>query len=291
MKKLFGELNITWKKLIIFAIICGIYPAIMALLPITQDTSFRDIAISFEVWILFGIIIITNSNTAKESALKCFVFFLISQPLIYLVQVPFSHLGWQLFRYYKFWFIWTLLTIPMGYIGYYMRKEKWWSILILTPILVMLGYHYYGFLSETLSFFPNHLLSMLFCLVTLLLYPLVIFKNKKIKISSLVVSILIIILSTIIVITRGNTTYNTTILVSQGTTGIVFDDTYQVSLKDSSYGKVYIVYEKNIEDYMVNAEFKKTGTTEFTITSPEGQTNTFKLTIYRTSYDIEKISE
>ena len=95
MKKLFGELNITWKKLIIFAIICGIYPAIMALLPITQDTSFRDIAISFEVWILFGIIIITNSNTAKESALKCFVFFLISQPLIYLVQVPFSHLGWH----------------------------------------------------------------------------------------------------------------------------------------------------------------------------------------------------
>ena len=185
----------------------------------------------------------------------------------------------------------ALLTMPMGYIGYYMRKEKWWSILILTPILVMLGYHYYGFLSETLSFFPNHLLSMLFCLVTLLLYPLVIFKNKKIKISSLVVSILIIILSTIIVITRGNTTYNTTILVSQGTTGIVFDDTYQVSLKDSSYGKVYIVYEKNIEDYMVNAEFKKTGTTEFTITSPEGQTNTFKLTIYRTSYDIEKISE
>ena len=110
MKKIFGELNITWKKLIILSIIFGVYPAIMALLPITKDTSFRDIAISFEVWILLGILIITNSKSPKESALKCFIFFLISQPLIYLVQVPFSHLGWQLFGYYKTWFIWTLFT-------------------------------------------------------------------------------------------------------------------------------------------------------------------------------------
>ena len=291
MKKIFGNLNITWKKLIIFAIICGIYPGIMALLPITKDTSFRDIAISFEVWILFGIIIITNSKTAKESALKCFIFFLISQPIIYLVQVPFSRLGWQLFRYYKPWFIWTLLTIPMGYIGYYMRKEKWWSIFILTPILFFLGYHYYGFLSETISFFPNHLLSMLFCLITLILYPLVIFKNKKIKITTLIISILVIILATTIVMAKGESTYNTTILTSGGGAGIVFDNTYEVSLKDSSYGSVYIVYEENIEDYMVNAKFAKTGTTEFIITSPEGISTTFKLTIYRNSYDIEKIDE
>ena len=291
MKKIFGELNITWKKIIILAIIFGVYPGIMALLPITKDTSFRDISISFEVWILLGILIITNSKTAKESALKCFIFFLISQPIIYLVQVPFSRLGWQLFGYYKPWFIWTLLTIPMGYIGYYMRKEKWWSILILTPILIFLGYHYYGFLSETVSFFPNHLLSMLFCLVTMLMYPLVIFKNKKIKITTLVISILLIIGATLVIVTKGSTTYNTTILTSGGGAGVIFDDTYEVSLKDNSYGNVYIVYEENIEDYMVNAEFTKTGTTEFIITSPEGKTTTFKLTIYRTSYDIEKIDE
>ena len=85
MKKLFGGINLTWKKLIIFAIIAGTYTAVMALLPITRDTSFRDIAIYFEWWILFGIIIISNSKSPLDSALKCFVFFLISQPLIYLV--------------------------------------------------------------------------------------------------------------------------------------------------------------------------------------------------------------
>ena len=33
MKKLFGGIDLTWKKLIIFAIIAGVYTAIMALSP------------------------------------------------------------------------------------------------------------------------------------------------------------------------------------------------------------------------------------------------------------------
>ncbi len=102
MKKLFGGINLNWKKIIIFAIIAGVYTAIMALIPITKNTSFRDIAIQFEWWILFGIIIIANSKSPVDSALKCFVFFLISQPLVYLIQVPFSWQGWHLFSYYKY---------------------------------------------------------------------------------------------------------------------------------------------------------------------------------------------
>ncbi len=123
MKKLFGGINLTWKKLIVFAIISALYTAIMAIIPNTRDTSFRDIAIQFEWWILFGIIIICNSKNYLDSALKCFIFFLISQPLIYLIQVPFSSMGWKLFKYYRYWFIWTLFTIPMGFIGYYIKKR------------------------------------------------------------------------------------------------------------------------------------------------------------------------
>ena len=163
MKKLFGGIDLTWKKLILFALIAGLYTGVMALLPITNNTSFEDISISFEVWILFGIFIIMNSKSAKDSALKCFVFFLISQPLVYLIQVPFSSLGWQILGYYKNWIVWTILTIPMGFIGYYMKKDKWWGLLILTPILLLLGSHYSGFLGETLFDFPHHLLSCLFC--------------------------------------------------------------------------------------------------------------------------------
>ena len=82
----------SWKKLIIFAICTAVYTATMAIIPIAKDTSFRDIAATLEWWILFGVIIICNSKSPKDSALKCFIFFLISQPLIYLLQVPFS---WQ----------------------------------------------------------------------------------------------------------------------------------------------------------------------------------------------------
>ena len=128
MKKLFGGLNLTWPKTILFAVLAGVYTAVMAILPITKNTSFADISISFEVWILFGILIITNSKTPKESALKCFVFFLISQPLVYLVQVPFNAYGWGIFVYYKYWFLWTLFTLVMGYVGWYMRYEKWWGL-------------------------------------------------------------------------------------------------------------------------------------------------------------------
>jgi len=42
LKKLFGGINLNWKKIIIFAIIAGVYTAIMALIPITKNTSFRD---------------------------------------------------------------------------------------------------------------------------------------------------------------------------------------------------------------------------------------------------------
>ena len=116
LRKIFGDVNLSWKKLIIFAVIAGIYTAIMAMIPMAKDTSFSDITVTFEVWILFGIFIIMNSRSAKDSALKCVVFFLISQPLVYLIQDVINKS--KLFiTYYRFWFIWTTATIPMGFIG------------------------------------------------------------------------------------------------------------------------------------------------------------------------------
>lgn len=90
-KKKFNGINLNWKKIIIIAIIVGIYTGMMAMLPIAKDTSFSDLSVTFEVWILFGIVIIMNSKSAKDSALKCFLFFLISQPLIYLFQDAMKH--------------------------------------------------------------------------------------------------------------------------------------------------------------------------------------------------------
>ena len=52
MKKIFGEINLTWIKVVIMAVVAGVYTAIMAMLPIARDTSFLDLTVTFEVWIL-----------------------------------------------------------------------------------------------------------------------------------------------------------------------------------------------------------------------------------------------
>ena len=66
MKKLFGDLNLTWKKIIIYSILIGIYTAVVATIPALKYTSFHTIAVTLEVWILFGILIIMNSKSNKD---------------------------------------------------------------------------------------------------------------------------------------------------------------------------------------------------------------------------------
>lgn len=104
-EKLFGGLNMTWPKVILFAAASAIVTAVFLIMPIFGDTSFNRIGVHFEAWIFFAVIIMSNCKKPLESALKAFVFFLVSQPLIYLIQVPFSSMGWSLFGYYRTWFI------------------------------------------------------------------------------------------------------------------------------------------------------------------------------------------
>lgn len=284
LKKLFGGIDLTWKKLIIFAIIAGTYTVIMAMLPIAKNTSFSDLTVTFEVWILCGIFIIMNSKSAKDSAIKCFVFFLISQPLVYLIQDVINHS--QLFiTYYKYWFMWTIATIPMGFIGYYMKKDKWWGLLILTPILIMLGEELGRYISSTMFSFPRHLLTTIFCIATLIIYPLAIFDNKKIKIVGVTISSLIII--AMIILSFLNPPVYSTDILADGEE-YQFDDKYKVYLMDSKYGDLEIRYEDGIEAWMVHAEFKHAGKTEFVLESPNGEKNIFDITIERDTYKINR---
>lgn len=287
MKKVFGEIKITWPKLIIMAVIIGIYTAIMAMLPFMKDTSFSDLAATFEVWILFGIFIIMNSETAKESALKCFVFFLISQPIVYLIQDLIN--GSQLFvTYYRNWVLWTIACLPMGYIGHYMKKDKWWGLIILLPIMGFLGIHLNGFLAQLFFSFPRHLLTVLFCIVSLIIYPIAIFKDKKIRITGAaiggIISIACIIMSLI-----SPLIYSTDILADGE--NYHFDDTYKVYLADNSFGTLSLRYEEAIECWMIHADFKKAGKTEFVLESPDGEKKTFDLEVSIDNYDIEEKHE
>lgn len=284
MKKFFGKIELTYIKIIIFAIIAGVYTAIMAMLPIVKDTSFSDLTITFEVWILFGIFIIMNSKSAKDSALKCFLFFLISQPLVYIIQDVINHT--HLFKtYYGFWFGWTIATVPMGFIGYYMKKDKWWGLLILTPILLLLGEELGRYISFTIFSFPRHLLTTIFCIATLIIYPLAIFNNKKIKMVGVIISGLIIIAMMILNII--NPPIYSTYILSDGDK-YQFNDKYKAYLVDSKYGDLQIKYDEGIECWILYADFKHAGKTEFVIESPSGEKSFFDILIKRDSYTINK---
>lgn len=289
LHKIFGGINLTWLKVIILAVVMGVYTGLINQVPFLLDTSFRDIAISFEVWIFFGVFIIMNSKSNLDSALKCFVFFLISQPLVYLVEVPF--VGWEIMNYYRNWILWTILTFPMGFIGYYLKKDRWWGLFILTPILIFLAFHYAGFLSETMFSFPNHLLSCIFCAVTMIIYVIAIFSGTKTRITGLIISAALIGILTFVTLSKP-LVYDTVIMTCDAESEVYFDDSYTVYLSDESFGTLNVDINegetKEDDFYMLHAVFKKAGKTDVIIESPMGKKIVYEIDIRRNNFDLVK---
>lgn len=178
LTQLFGGLHLTWRFIIIFAVAIGIGVGIIARIPLLTDTSFSDIAVVLDIWIIIAIFIIVNCKTCKEAILKTFVFFLISQPLIYLTEVAIDsaffgadflpHLSMYFDNYYfggGKWFLWTLLTIPGAAIAFEIKKDNLLASLVLSVATGYLAFAGgYGLLSSTFRTFPNHLLNSLICL-------------------------------------------------------------------------------------------------------------------------------
>ena len=168
--KLYGGLPMSWPAVILFAVGTAVLTAVFLIVPIFKDTSFERMGVTFEAWIFFAVLIMANCKQPLESALKTFVFFLVSQPLIYLFQVPFSALGWGLFQFYRYWFILTLLTFPGAFLGWYITKRNWRSVLILAPVLAYLGIVAWDCGQSCLRQFPRLLITVLFCLLQIGLY-------------------------------------------------------------------------------------------------------------------------
>ena len=192
LKKVFGGIEMTWKRVIIFAIIAGVYTALMAML-VPDGNSFHDIAVLPDAWVLLAILIIVNCKTPLDAALKTFVFFLISQPLVYLIQVPFNSMGWGLFGYYKYWFMVTLATFPGAFVAWFIKKDKWYSGVILSVATVLLVWLGVGYAKQCLASFPNHLLSTIYCFGIIPVFIFTIFKDKVPRIITALASLAMLI--------------------------------------------------------------------------------------------------
>ena len=284
MKKLFGGVNLTWKMVIISAILIGVSVGLLNSVPQLKDTTISDIATIFDFWIFCGIFIIMNSKSNKDSALKCFVFFLISQPLIYLVEVPFNSMGWQLFIYYKYWFMWTILTLPMGYLGYYIKNDKWYGLLMLIPMLLILAPSVSSSLEGLIYSFPHHLINLIFVIATMIIYPLALFNNKYLKYIGLAISIILIIFFGIQPI-LNRPSYETDIACSGGS--LDFDENYKVSFADSSYGDISFRYVENVDAYCIHTKFYKPGDTKLILEDPQGNKQEYDIHIGKNTYSLD----
>ena len=255
--KIYGGLNMSWPVVMMYSVAAALLTSIFLILPVFKDTSFARMGVTFEAWIFFAVIIMANCRTPLESALKTFVFFLISQPLIYLIQVPFTVLGWQIFMYYRYWFIWTLLTLPMAYIGWYITKKNWLSLLILAPVLCYLTWLYVDGFRTAYSHFPRMLVMALFCLLQVLIY-LYVFTEKTVqKLIGLVAPLAVMFALTLI---TPEADINTTQFLPGDP---VLSEEASVTVDDP---EITVQVEKTGEDSMVGIQARKYGSTAFTIT-------------------------
>ena len=247
LRKLFGGLDITWPKLIIWAVVIGAAVGGLMLIPGVDDTSVKDIGTTFEWWIFFGVVIVSNSKSPVDSAAKAFVFFLISQPLIYLVQVPFSDMGWGLFGYYKIWIIWTLATIPMGAVGHFVKRGDVISSLILAPMTVFLAYHLYTYYGSVKNNFPHHLVTAILCVVFIVVTILGIARTKNAKIVSWLIAGAAVAAMVVLALVKGTEAYSPTINCQDN--GMDVNATSQVSgtvdiqqYRISEFDGMYMLY-------------------------------------------------
>lgn len=191
MDRLFGKLKMSWLAVILFAVAAGIYTGLIMLVPGLVDTSFQDIGISYEWWVVFAVIIVVNCDKAWEAMLKCFVFFLISQPLVYAVEVLFGQLSFDMGWYYyrRIWLPMTFLTLPGGFMAYFCKKQNLIGSVILglgnTNLSVMAVYFFTTFKSD----FPHHVLSLVFCLAAVLILSLMIQKKPLFSLISILLPV------------------------------------------------------------------------------------------------------
>lgn len=171
--------ELSWGKFFLFTVSVSIISGLLAVVPAFKDTSFSDSVNTLEWWIVFGVFIIISSGSKRESAIRCFLFFLISQPLNYLVRVPFNPVGFAIFHRYPRWFIVTFFTLILGYIGYMIKENSIVSALILSPITAVLGLIGCHYFSRCVLYFPRHLLSFVFCFLFIFAITLTLLTGKK----------------------------------------------------------------------------------------------------------------
>ncbi|SCN23987.1 hypothetical protein N3C_1592 [Clostridium sp. N3C] len=242
--KKFTKTNMSWKLVILISVGCGVITGMLMVPDFLKETSFQQPGRSFEFWIFMAMFIVLNCKKPLEAGLKTFVFFLISQPLIYLVQVPFSWMHWRILSYYPEWGIITLLTLPGGMIAWYTKKGNFLSILILSVANLILCSELPYMVNRMFVWFPHMLLTTLFIIGELLLFIFLIFKERKKRIITSAITLIMILFFMVYAFKFQDITTSSIGMPAKGTgpyTLLTESEVFDVAFDDN--GKMTILYK------------------------------------------------
>ena len=282
IKKIFGGLEMTWGRLILFAVISGILTGLIALL-VPDGNSIRQIAVTFEAWIVLAVIVIVNSRKPMESACKVFVYFLISQPLVYLIQVPFNSMGFGLFRYYyPYWLYWTIATLPGGFIAWYIKKDNLLAAIILSVALSMLIFLGCGYLRDLLRTPPKFLLSTLFCFGSVPVLILGILHKRKTRLTTSGIAVFVLIVCLILQFRSGGprNTYGVSFGLDEAKYPVTSE--WTVRLADPDNGTASLAVGDGIIGSSIKVQITDPGrSADIILTDPEGKEYYFPASVIK----------
>lgn len=199
LRKLFFDTKMTWPRVIIFSLITTVITVMALVIPFVARTSAVNIGVTFECWILFALIIIMNCEKPLEAGLKTFVFFLISQPLIFLLQIPFGGTFGNFVANYPRWFIWTVLTFPGAILAWFVKKDNIWSALILSVATGFLSYEVIYYLKGFIDYFPQNTIALVVTLLIIVVLILTLLQNTKTRLICTGITVAIAIVSIVFI--------------------------------------------------------------------------------------------
>jgi len=186
--KLFNNIDMNWKNVIIFSLAVGVFCGIFGGLPILDNTSFSDMAGGYEWWVVFAVIICVNCKKFYEAGLKCGVFFLITQPLQFFIQaLLYSHNYQNAYYYFKMWLPIIILTVPGGMVAYFAKKQNIIGAVVLALGNTIEGISFISYLNACISNPPRHLIAVIFSFSSIIVMSLALQKKKVYRIIAMAV--------------------------------------------------------------------------------------------------------
>ena len=264
LNKLFFGIKPSWWKVIAFAVVTGVATGLIMMIPQLEGTFVRNIGETVEAWILFALIVCMNCEKPLEAALKTFVFFLVSQPLVYLTMWPvYQSFPWH---YYQYWFYWTLACFPLGALANYAKRGGVVGALVISAACGLLAYLGVGFAQQAVLTSPTQAVAALFCLAQIIVYVLVFFHKAFERIIVVAVSVVVAVVTLFGVALAGPN--------SSGSYPLPETGSYSAAVADESIATVTV---DGTSDFTVNA--KGYGTTVLTLTRSDGTTFVYDVTI------------